>query len=583
MNITFGAAAISARGRDLLPAVWASALSIGTEAYGLEDMALEVTDRRVLMNARAVAGTWNAPTWLEDEHGHLSLSQPPVSVTQEVPRRDWERWALGALREDGGRRTVQPGYFGITLWRDGGFEAWNDLFGFGRAYYVRNDDFVAVGTHIGMVSQFASAPLEADVYGADVLSQVGFWPEDRSPIASVRRLGASEVITVGRHDEVTVRRYSEDAEHFGYRETEPDVQAVAESMAILTANGGEIAVQDPIVHLSGGQDSRVTAAAWIAGGKSGRLQTVGTLQGEVDIAEKLVAALEAERPMSERGLEHTVTYPNPGRIAQFSIEDRLAQGLLQWDGDFAPGNLKAAIRRPPARSRLTIGGANGEVMHGIYYATPEILALVRKLEHPVDRVAKAFAGRGNTESSRRSMLEFLEHQKEFTSALGHHDATALNVFQMTSKFRRWINAQLNSTSLVLLLNPVFVRACLDLTPQQRLDKVMQKALSRALIPAWEQVGYYKATLAEATSTNKARGIRTWDTSPGSMERLLHERTQWQQWFTPEFMTSIEETVAAGEGNSAHESALNKAYVLDAIPDHVVGLERRRRAAWQGAA
>lgn len=580
MNINFCVAAISDRGRELLPRIIDAARRLGGEAYDTSNAAIELTSSRALFNARAVEGTWNAPTWLEDSYGHLALSQPPVSYTEEIPRSGWETWAMNSLRQDSGRRTVQPGYFGISLWRDGGLEAWNDVFGFGRAYVVQNEDFVAVGNHIGMVSLFSSRRLEVDVYGADLLAQVGFWPEDHSPIADVRRLGPAEIVSVGRHDEVTRRRYASDEEFYSYRENAPDFEGVAASMAVLTSNIGEIAVQSPTVHLSGGQDSRVTAAAWLAGGKPASIQTVGTLQGEVDVANELMATMGTEAELAERGLTHRVSYPSPGRISTFSIEDRLAKAMLLWDGDCAPANLKSAVNPPPARARLTIGGANGEVMHGIYYATPAMLEVARKLDHPLDRVGKAFAGKVNTEESRVSTLQFIENQKTFTRSLGHEDATALNVFQMHSKFRRWINAQLSSASFVLLLNPVFVRAGIDLTPEQRLDKVMQKALSRALIPAWEDVPYFKATLKDSKASARVQGMRTWETSRGSMERLIHERTAWQQWFTPEAMADIEKAVHAGEGNSMHESNLNKAYVLDALPDHVSHLESTRAALWR---
>src|SRR5699024_11479096 len=107
-----------------------------------------------------------------------------------------------------------------------------------------------------------------------------------------------------------------------------DFDAVAASMAVLTSNIGSIARQTPTVHLSGGQDSRVTAAAWLAGGKPAALQTVGTLQGEVDVAQALLEAIDRDGALESRGVTHRVTYPNPGRISGFSIEDRLAAGLL---------------------------------------------------------------------------------------------------------------------------------------------------------------------------------------------------------------------------------------------------------------
>src|SRR5699024_12263556 len=207
----------------------------------------------------------------------------------------------------------------------------------------------------------------------------------------------------------------------------------------------------PVVHLSGGQDSRVTAAAWIAGGKPARVVTNGTLPGEVEIAQQLMEALESEQALESRGIEYKVNEPNTKAYAKFPMEERVEKAMLMWDGDFATGNLKGPIRTPLTRGRLTIGGANGEVMHGIYYATEAALAAVRKLEHPVDKMWTYFPGRHNTERSRAHTEHFLERRKQFTLDTGPKAAKALNLVQMTSKFRRWINNQMGAAYFVLLL------------------------------------------------------------------------------------------------------------------------------------
>lgn len=580
MNINFCVAAISERGRRLLPSIWKSALELGGEVFDTSNANTRVTDRRAVMNASSVEGTWNVPTWLEGQHGTISLSQPPISYKNEIPTTNWRSWAIETLREDRGRTMVQPGYFGVSLWADGGMEVWNDVFGFARCYVVENDDFIAAGNHIGMASLFSSESLEVDTYGTDVLAQVGFWPDDHSPVSTVRRLGAGQVVGVGRHDEVTHRQYIEYDELIGYRDVAPDVQGAAESLRTVTSNAGEIAKLPPTVHLSGGQDSRVTAAAWVAGGKPAKIHTIGTLQGEVDIANELLDLISKDTSLEDRGLVHRVAKPNPRRLAEFSIEDRLAHGMLMWDGDFAPGKLRAPIRRPAAASRLAIGGANGEVMHGMHYPTSSVLAEVRNYPHPLDRLPQAFPEKLQNKETRVAAIQYFEKQKHFVNDLGHKDATALNIFHTTSKSRRWTNGQLSSTSFTLLANPTFVRAAIDLTPEQRLDRVMQKSLSRALVPQWERVRYYKASHTETTKQMKPRGIRTWETSPGSMEHLLHERTDWQQWFDRSRMMSLERAVHSSQGNSAHEATLSLAYLLDAIPDHVASLELRRRELWR---
>lgn len=582
MNINFGVAAISARGRELLTPLWNAALQIGGEAFDLEHAQVARTERRAVINARSLEETWNAPTWLEDEHGTLALSQPPVSYETEVTQPEWPRWALATLRSDKGRRTVHPGYTGISLWKDGGMEMWSDVFGFSRQYIVQNEDFVAVGNHIGMVSVVSSTPLVVDEFGADVLSQIGFWPLDNSPITAVRRLGPAEVVLIGVRDEVSRRRYATEDEFFQFGAPGPDLDAVAASLALSTSNVGALMRSVPTIHLSGGQDSRLTAAAWIAGGRPGRISTVGNLQGEVDVATSLVSLLEEERPLEARGLVHRVTTTNPRRTATYSLEDRIEAGLRQWDGDFAPGNLRAPIVRPPRRSVLTIGGGNGEIMHPMYYGNERILALVRTMDHPVFRISKAFAPRYNVQRVAESTESYLEDLADSMRSLGQRDATALNIFQMMAKYRRWLNSQLTGTSFVLLANPLFVRAAIALTPEQRLERFMQAEMTRRLVPGWSGHPYYKASAEDFKRSDIVQENRMWNTSPGSMERMLHEREEWKNWFDESSMLALEAEVHSGAGASVHESVLNKAYLVDALAGHVGGLESTRSGVWGNA-
>lgn len=579
LNITMGVAAISERGRALLAPLWDTAMRIGGEAYDLGNAAVERTERRAVVNARALEEIWNAPTWLEDQHGVLALSQPPVSYETEVAQSEWPRWALENLRSDDGRRTVHPGYTGISLWRDGGMEMWCDVFGFSRNYIVQNEDFIAVGNHIGMVSVFSSTPLEVDQFGADVLAQIGFWPLDNSPISTVRRLGPGEVVAVGMHDEVSRRRYATEEEFFHHGSPVPDLDTVAASLALSTSNAGALTMSAPTIHLSGGQDSRLTAAAWIAGGRPGRLSTVGNLQGETDIATSLVGLLESEKSLEARGLVHRITTTNPKRTATFSLEDRVVAGLRQWDGDFAPGNLRAPIVPPPRRSVLTIGGGNGEIMHPMYYGNERLLQLVRTLDHPVLRISKSFAPRFNVTRVAESTQRYLEGMAQFMRALGQDDATALNIFQMMSKYRRWLNSQLTATSFVLLANPLFVKAAIALTPEQRLERFMQAEMTKRLVPQWSDHPYYKASSDDFKRSEIVQNSRIWNTSPGSMERMLREDEAWKTWFDETLMSGLLDDVVAGNGSSVHESTLSKAFVVNSLPSHVASLDGTRRAIW----
>src|SRR5699024_11140107 len=98
VRINFAAAAVSDRGRRLLPQIWEVALDPGRWTYDIAHAASETTDRRALLNARAVVGAWDAPNDVKTASGVQCSAQAPVRCIGEIPAKGAYRQAR-AMRE----------------------------------------------------------------------------------------------------------------------------------------------------------------------------------------------------------------------------------------------------------------------------------------------------------------------------------------------------------------------------------------------------------------------------------------------------------------------------------------------------
>ena len=125
------------------------------------------------------------------------------------------------------------------------------------------------------------------------------------------------------------------------------------------------------IDLSGGRDSRLSAAAACAAGIEHHLRTGDRVPGEVAIAKRLVET-------APRRLRHRISHPERGKPSD-ELRERLRNLHLIHDGmrQAQEVRTRTSLPRPATPVRPVLSGHGGELAHGFYYANAAQLRKIR--------------------------------------------------------------------------------------------------------------------------------------------------------------------------------------------------------------
>ncbi|GAA1489395.1 hypothetical protein [Brachybacterium sacelli] len=572
MNINFVCAARNPGARDRLPTLFRAVVEDARTVFG-DAVDHQWSDGRVaLFNADRMEGAWKPSTWHKEGSEIMAVSQPPIPVDYDTsPETYWDELAPLVRRGELGR--LLPNHFGIHRSSDGSVRVWADTLGLGRCYYVVTDDFVAASNHIGILTHFLDGPAKVDEEAVGRYVLAGWFMLDDSPIRGIRRLRESTCLDISPGGAVSFPEHTDLTELVGQRPDRPDYGGVIDQTRIIARNLDALSVKTPTLYLSGGRDSRMTSSIWLSGGSSARVMTLGTLEAEAEIAQELMATFDGDQ-QPDQEIRHDVTVPTPGGITM-SLEERFANAFAMWDGDAAPTNIKSNTRIPGRSAALSIGGVGGEIMHGYYYHRPGDYERLAKLPHPVDYAARAFRGRLATETSHGALEGVFDHYYERAVRHGRPDIASLDYLYLTEKFRRWGNQALGSMAAIMLSGPAYVRACFDLEPDDRVNKIFPDEIVRRALPKWSDIRYYKAQVADSKRSMK-RKLATYDTDPEYFHEVFRSPRLWPEFLEQGQIEEFLEIITTDEALPVHESWLNRALWIDRLDSHVDDLNRRAR-------
>lgn len=171
------------------------------------------------------------------------------------------------------------------------------------------------------------------------------------------------------------------------------------------------------------------------------------------------------------------------------------------------------------------------------------------------------------------MEGFFDQNYELARKRGLHDIGSLDYLYLVEKFRRWGNQALGSMSAIMLSGPAYVRACFDLTPQDKVEKVFPDEIVRRALPAWSDVRYYKANKADSKNSMKKK-LATFDTDPEYFFDVFKNPRLWPEFYREDQISGLLELVGTEEALPVHESRLNFAMWIDHLGDHVKSLNLR---------
>jgi len=443
-----------------------------------------------------VAATLAAPLGYEKVLGPVRLSDAPAALARRILEHPEE-----VLR-------LTPPFVLARLDRDGQcLLLATDGLGLGRLYEVRTDEGRIWSNRPVAALLFSGVRAEADPVAWQRMA-ASDWPMgDRTPYRGVQVVPAATRIVAGgrgvREDSVDVLRRLVAARR------EPlsvaSVDATAAALTSIASDTRHLWSGVPVLSLSGGRDSRLVAAAFLAAGVEVSLRTYAAAAGEADTARQLVARLAVP-------VEHEVAVPAAQKAAQ-RRGGALARARRWHD---ATEGLRPAVylrnnapRHLPRQPRLLVSGVGGEFGHAPGY--PEDIARLERLAVPARLegyaqalTAKVILPRGLAAASVRAVEDHTRAVIAHAEVRGVTDAKVLDWYYADERLRRWGMHGEAANKVMPLLAHEFISAAFGLSTAQSRASDLHSALIARLLPAWADVPFYAATLQQRQAVRQQK-------------------------------------------------------------------------------
>lgn len=545
------------------------------EIFGHDDPKTVLDTASFLYNSDSMQRTWNVPTFLSGEWGYLSLSMPPVPTSIPTTATDWSSTIVDLTVNSFHPEQLSPNYFGI-LKTNRGITIWTDHVGVGRCYVIENDSYFAVSNHIGVLTLFSETPVSIDEAAVAKFIHFGWFTGESTPFQQIRRVPPAVCIQID-NTRTDTQTYIDLKEIYGKTTEHPDFDATTEQMMVVNRNLDNIVNRTPTVFLSGGQDSRMTAATWLAGGASARVVSYGDLAREGEIATELMRLYAEDHNLEKQGVTHEVKFQSH-RSVTMPLSDRLNNAFAMWDGDAPPVKLRGPVG-PLNPQSFSVSGLGGEIVHGHYYANDRRRRQAEEGTHPLALLERIFCNsKVATPEAAAAMDGFMKHKEAEYAPLNLDLYGHLDYFFLEERMRRGAPQSLHTVSPVPLCVPNFQRMAFRLTADERVSKRGVFELVSRAIPKWANVPTYKPT-REETSNDLKKGNRLWMTDPEYFYDRLRNPLHWDMYLDRSVIYDNMKLIDEGGLSQMYESRFTYALWIDYLYEHASKLEDRRKAVY----
>lgn len=403
--------------------------------------------------------------------------------------------ALARDLTDGTIDTVELGAPCAALhWSRSGLRIVNDRLGMVRLYAFEVPGFGHVwSSRPGLAHIFGGiAPkLEQSVWND--MATLGWSGDGSAHLGNGRQMPASTRVHASPDGATSV---DSDRDEWILATAEGDVpsmevgaRGMVRSLAIASWWPGK-----PVADLSGGKDSRVTAAAAILAGIVDTVRTVNTDTGEVDTARELLK-------LADNPVEHRVDPVVEPKKPEGRVLDRYLSMQRAWEGAY---NARSAYRtnpfkgfRPAAAPR--INGLGGEAVQGRTMLSPaweakmdgQGLDLGRERLAAMVRSGAVGVADENIQDSVHSLTRF-EAEAE---GLGMTSSYMLvDYFYNFSKMPYWSMPQANMNTLLPFYSPQMLPRAISATFKPNVEYGrLHRDLLREILPAWADEPFFKGS------------------------------------------------------------------------------------------
>jgi hypothetical protein len=451
----------------------------------------------------------------------------------------------------------------------------NDFLASARLYEMRIRDGWVWSNRLGALPLFAGIEPELDAEGWAIHAAAGWFLGSTTPFRGARTVRPGTAIAVqGSPSGATVVHQETDAVRrlVGPRRASLAEQAAgaARQSVALSRSLAAIWSAEPNINISGGRDSRISAAGAIVAGLHAKFRTMDIEPGEVEAVRQLLAAAPAP-------VEHGVMTMDRGEPDD-SLEERIAASHLVHDGVANPMGGQGSITLPQEGFVAPlVTGHGGELGHGFYYdrarlrrelLPPTRKRLIRRLER---------SGRQRHNSAREDAYALYMAEVERTldegRSLGVKGASLLDYYYLAQRlpFRAGLGSRNDRYSACV--TPAFVRGCFDLSPRQRTDAAFHRAVLQELIPAWTRIPFFHGGGGRMRPMKRPR---IWEKPRHShdMEEMLASPELWADAFDAQRIQAMWREAKAGEGHSHYEAAFMRIAWRVCFVEHARLLARR---------
>ena len=532
------------------------------------------------------------PAWAEDADHALASAYVPLEWETLTGVPEPADAALPLAREllvrpeRAAREMAAPCVLAAVDKRATAISLMNDSVGAGRLFETSVPEGRFWSNRPGALCLAAGLQPRADEDAWAMFGAFGWFPRGTTPLAGVAAVEGSSIVSIDEGG-VSVRRAP--PETFGPGDRLPRAQAAeafaADSIARSRALG-RLYERAPRVNLSGGRDSRITAAAMVAARVEISFRTSDLTPGEADVAKALTALLPGE-------VDHKIQWEQGKRKAAASSPlDRAEAVHLVHDGLRHAGKLRGQMKLPrPEPALATVSGHGGAVAKGSMYSPRKLERIEGEGESRIRKIILRSMRRSHDAGTERAYALALDHVEADLAQgreRGIDGASLLDWFYLIERFARRTALAADVASFTHFGSPSFVRAALAMTPSERLDLQLHRDVLRILVPAWSDVPFFEHKRARRGLVGRvlrkgrvAQSDRKRDpvwTGPSGEElrSVVAQGGPWTAMFDPEAVSRILTEIDAGRPHPHFQDPLEAILYRTAFDRHLERLEKAGR-------
>ncbi len=456
----------------------------------------------------------------------------------------------------------------------------NDCLGAGRLYELARPEVRVWSNRPGAIPLFLGERPEADDEAWELFAAMGWFIREATPFRGLRRVPRGTVARCSREG-CEARATGAIAALVGRgADLEQGMDRFAEEATGVARALGELFPEWPQVDLSGGRDSRLSAAFFVAAGAPAVFATSDMTPGEAAVAKELMRR-------AGREADHQVRWAGDReKVYDKGLRERARAVHLVHDGMRHASKVRGKMTLPfTFASHAEVSGHGGEIAHGFYYTTQRALgklgggeeAIRERLDQAARRRHRAATER-SYERGREAVAATLAEGRE----LGVEGPALLDWFYLAERFSHRSGLAADTQRFTFFACQGFLRAAFALTPEQRLGDRLHRELTARLVPAWGDVPYFAAERPRGPIARlRRRRYRTekramiWEGTDGEeLDAMIAAGGAWTAMYDAGRVRELLAECRAGRPDSHYQDPFEGIAYRTAFDDHLALLADR---------